>query len=199
MEHPQLYTLSQVPWQLFATLTFRSDRLSDRSRWSLVFAWLRKAALWQRVHFSKLLWIVRMERGEKGGRLHFHVLLGGLPAERLTERYRLVLCGAWKGQRGCGMAHVVTYRFDLSGVDYVLKSLEFAHSYRDDGKFYEARKFGGRPGLYNPLLTVMCSKSVFSLIRARRGILTLRHHARVSSGGLPFSQVDTSVLSATKG
>ena len=42
--NPELFTLSLIEWQLFATLTFRSDKLADAVRIKMFFALMREQA-----------------------------------------------------------------------------------------------------------------------------------------------------------
>jgi len=73
--NPESYTREIVNWQFFGTLTYKKERMPERVRMTMLFSWLRKAAENFRVHFPKLVWVVRQERGETFGRLHHHVLI----------------------------------------------------------------------------------------------------------------------------
>lgn len=117
---PEAYVLRQIQWQYFVTLTFRSDRLSERSRVYLLFAWLRDvAATDPKIHFKGLLWVARFERG-RGSRGHYHVLLAGKPARAVTP----AVCGdfeaAWRTRAGA-IAQVTPYDHARDGVGYTLK------------------------------------------------------------------------------
>jgi hypothetical protein len=100
MESPDVYLLSQIKWQFFATLTLKDGRTPKRFLETRYFAWLRTIAGWHRVHFKKLLWVRREERGEKFGRLHLHSLIGGLPEYTVSERSGLAMKNQWKAMTG---------------------------------------------------------------------------------------------------
>jgi len=42
--NPEIYALSLIEWQLFATLTFKSDKLADAVRLKMYFALMRETA-----------------------------------------------------------------------------------------------------------------------------------------------------------
>ena len=84
MEDPYVYQLSQVKWQFFGTLTFKSGRLPERVRLSMYFAMMRKVCKQFRIHFKRSIWCLRLEQGEMLGRWHFHFLLTGLPGQTVT-------------------------------------------------------------------------------------------------------------------
>ncbi|MFZ4695945.1 MAG: hypothetical protein ACOYMV_12540, partial [Verrucomicrobiia bacterium] len=75
MESPFVYVLQFVEWQFFTSLTFKSERLPERVRLSVFFAWARNVASWHNINFRHLLWCLRMEPGEITGRRHFHALI----------------------------------------------------------------------------------------------------------------------------
>ena len=66
--NPEIYALSLIDWQFFATLTFKSERLADAVRMKMFFALMRKQADNFGVHFQKTIWCVRQEAGEATGR-----------------------------------------------------------------------------------------------------------------------------------
>ena len=78
------FAIRRVRWQLFATLTFKREKLSQRHRYGLLFAWLRRLADSKEVHFKRLLFAVRAEAGESFGRFHYHVLISGLPVHEVN-------------------------------------------------------------------------------------------------------------------
>src|SRR5436309_894314 len=83
-QNPEAVCLRLINWQLFSTLTFESI-VSEPIRIKMAFAWLRVLASNFRIHFHTLLWCLRQERGEIGGRLHFHSLIANLPVNRLVN------------------------------------------------------------------------------------------------------------------
>jgi len=68
--NPELFALSLIEWQLFATLTFKSDALADAVRLKMFFALMRKQADNFGVHFKENIWCLRREDGELVTRFH---------------------------------------------------------------------------------------------------------------------------------
>jgi len=159
--NPEIYTLSQLDWQLFATLTFKSERLTEAVRIKMFFALLREQAGNFGVHFKELIWCLRREDGELTGRRHLHSLIAGFPRHALTTATCFSFMRIWE-KSGGGMARVTLYSPRLDAVGYVLKGCEDEYK-RAGGDFYEARKFGGH-------CDVMLSESVFRVLAGRRQI-----------------------------
>lgn len=82
--NPEVYALSLVDWQFFASFTFKSERLNDAVRIKMFFALMRKQAANFGVHFQRTIWCLRRERGESTGRLHQHALIAGFPRHAAT-------------------------------------------------------------------------------------------------------------------
>lgn len=159
--NPEIYALSLIHWQLFLSLTFKSEKLTDAVRIKLFFALARTQADNFGVHFKQLIWCVRTEAGEATGRLHLHALIAGLPPHAMTTATCFSFMRIWE-QLGGGMARVSLYSPLLDGVGYVLKGGD-AELKRAGGDFYETRKFGGN-------CDVMLSESVFHVLEGRRQI-----------------------------
>ena len=159
--NPEIYALSLIEWQLFASLTFQSVNLADAVRIKMFFALMRKQADNFGVHFKKTIWCLRIEAGELTGRLHLHALIAGFPEHALTTATCFSFMKIWEGLNG-GMARVTIYSPLLDGVGYVLKGCE-AEYQRAGGDYYEARKFGGN-------CDVMLSESIFRVLEGRRQI-----------------------------
>ena len=138
METPEAYHLTRIGWQLFGTLTFKSERLPERVRLAMWFAFARQTGKRLSVKFPRLLWCLRQEQGEIGGRRHFHCLMAGLPPAQLCPSLNFELMALWQ-KLGGGWARVMRYRDDLDGVGYVLKGLGYASQ---SEQHYEMRKFG---------------------------------------------------------
>jgi hypothetical protein len=158
--NPEVYSLSLINWQFFVTLTFKSEKLSVVTRLKMFFALARTGAKNFGIHFPKLIWCLRSERGESTGRLHYHVLFAGFPKHALTTATCFSLMKQWEGFGG-GIPRCSLYSSKLDGVGYVLKgcSNEFD---RASGDFYEAKKFGLN-------CDVMLSESIFHVLKGRRG------------------------------
>jgi hypothetical protein len=128
--HAESHFLQFVKWDLFCTLTLPTHLVSagDGRLGSVVFAWLRRVAAVRSVHFKRLLWCLRSEKGELTGRLHFHCLLGGLGSCSIRDRFAMK--NEWESITGA-MSRVHSYDASSPGVGYVLKG----------GVAYEAGKF----------------------------------------------------------
>lgn len=173
--NPELFTLTQIDWEFFATLTFKQEKLSDTVRIKMFFAWLRTQCEHGGIHFHKLLWFVRMERGELTGRKHFHALLAGFTSRHRTTTTCFAMMKDWE-KHGGGMARVYQWSNSLDGVDYLLKELQAeAVKIREAGNFYEAQKFGGSCDL-------MLSKSLVTVLQARRPIGEMGLSSTTQSG-----------------
>jgi len=159
--NPEVFTLSDIRWQLFASLTFKSEKLTDAVRTKMFFALLRKQAKAFGVHFKHIIWCLRAERGEATGRKHLHALIAGLPRHAATTATCFSFMRIWE-KLGGGMARVSLYSPLLDGVGYVLKGTEAEYA-RAGGDFYETRKFGGD-------CDVMLSESIFRVMEGRRQI-----------------------------
>jgi hypothetical protein len=120
-----LYYLSAVSWDWFGTMTFGMRKVPlDQSqpdlleqgkkfkitgcrvppvavRYSMFFQWLRQQERhWQQ---KKTEWVLRHEKGELGGRPHFHFLIRALPPGANSNP----LCGS---PRGAGTSPLRTSR-----------------------------------------------------------------------------------------
>ena len=172
MESPDVYILSQVRWQFFGTLTFKSERLPERVRLAMYFALMRRIASKFRVHFRRLPWCLRQERGELFGRRHFHYLLTGLPRMNVTQTTCFYMMATWE-RLGGGMARVRRFDHRLSGVDYVAGCLN-GSTLGEDG--YESAKFGDRSS------ELMLSDGLQRILRSIT-MRTERHFAHRKIGG----------------
>ena len=159
--NPELFALSLIEWQLFVTLTFKSDALADAVRIKMFFALMREQASNFGVHFKETIWCLRRENGELTGRGHLHALIAGFPKHALTTATCFAFMKIWE-QMGGGWARVTVYSPLLDGVGYVLKGCD-AEYQRAGGDFYEAKKFGGN-------CDVMLSESIFRVMEGRRQI-----------------------------
>jgi len=159
--NPEIYALSLIEWQYFASLTFKSEKLTEAVRIKMFFALMRRQADNFGVHFPKTIWCLRTERGEATARIHHHALIAGFPQHARTKATCFSFMKIWE-QLGGGMARVTLYSPLLDGVGYVLKGCD-EEMKRAGGDFYETRKFGGH-------CDVMLSKSIFRVIEGRREI-----------------------------
>jgi hypothetical protein len=98
--NPELFALSLIDWQFFASLTFKSEKLSDAVRVRMFFALMRRQADSFGVHFLKTIWCLRTERGEATGRIHHHALIAGFPEHALTTATCFSFMKIWEQLRG---------------------------------------------------------------------------------------------------
>ena len=80
METPETHVLNGINWQFFGMLTSKSERLPERVRLAMFFAYLRQFCRQFGLKFPKLLWCLRQEQVELTGLRHFHYLIAGAPA-----------------------------------------------------------------------------------------------------------------------
>lgn len=136
MEAPEMFILQRQAWQMFGTLTFKEEVMSNARRLCMVFAWLRQSAKKFRLFFPHLPWCLRMENGEMTGRRHFHFLLAGMPAAAIHKTTFFWLMHKWE-KLGGGMARIRRFDPSLTGLDYITKCM----SRPDGGDLYEFEKF----------------------------------------------------------
>jgi len=136
---PEEYALKQVSWQVFATYTFIKKELSVPRRIKLFFGTLRICCKWFHVYFPRLKWALRIEKGEKFGRVHLHCLIAGLPEFAVTFQTCQAIASIWSKRKRLGHADVRQWARGGNAVSYILKgdySLVSANS-------YERAKFDG--------------------------------------------------------
>lgn len=140
MEIPEIHVLNRIHWQFFGTVTFRSERLSERKRFGMCFALLRQTSKEFQVPFRRLLWVLRREDGEKTGRTHFHYLLAGLNRRFENPTTCFWLMNRWEQLRG-GMSRVSVFDPRLNAGSYILKDLNRFDDSTLGGGYYESSKF----------------------------------------------------------
>jgi len=127
-----LHHLRRETWSLFFTGTYRQvDGMSEKRRRAMQFKFLRRLSeftssksLKRKAAWEHLTWCLREELGEATGRIHWHVLIGGLPLGVSTEKTAMFTMGFWEGLGG-GMARCRVYRTAGQGAaDYIAKGLE---------------------------------------------------------------------------
>lgn len=135
LESALVHNLSRFRWQLFGTLTLRSDRIPRSVLFGMVMILFRRVACWYRVRPNRLGFVIRFERGEVGGRLHLHFVLCGLPRDVNVDRCAWSIERTWENLGG-GMARVRVFTPSDSAVEYLLKSLHL-----EPMNAYESGKF----------------------------------------------------------
>jgi hypothetical protein len=160
-----LDVLGSVRWQLFCSLSFYTNGRPHYvppvgKQISAAFGWMRTFCNWYHIHFRKqLLFALRQERGETGGRPHLHALVGGLPNGVVNSaRSRVSMQAEWE-KFGGGMSRVREFGFDESG-DYLIKPETW-----NGADAYEGAKFG------NQDCQVTISHSVWEQVAKRRGLV----------------------------
>lgn len=138
--NPEMFTLEMVDWQFFCTFTFKSLKVPEAVYVKMFFATIGDQAQNLGVHFSKILWVLRREKGEITGRPHFHALIAGLPASASTVATSFSFMKIWE-RHGGGQSRVRVYDSSLTGVEYVLKGANEAWSLAG-ANHYELGKFG---------------------------------------------------------
>lgn len=164
---PESHILGLVHWDLFGHLTL-PDNLLDAGPerlGSVVFAWLRRVAVFGKVEFSELPWCARFERGEKGGRLHLHTLISGLPRKAASSKFRFACKNEWE-RIVVAMARVYQFNDGLPGIAYLLK----------EGAGYELDKFTGRTDV------VIVSRTVVKIVQR----LYKRHPVKLTRPSAEF-------------
>lgn len=114
-------------FQGYCTLTFGAnwnDR-KTRNKVERVFAWLRDVYEFHTGsrELDGKIELIAEELGDKGGRFHYHILLGSLP-KQLSKSDCFAMAWLWKEQYKGGFASIRPYDGSLAGVRYVLKSLD---------------------------------------------------------------------------
>jgi len=117
----------------------------------MLFQFWRKVAKSYGVPFHLLPAAAREERGEKGGRFHFHSLLGGLhhvagrgviPSPNpISDNFRIDKIWSKGCGKSGGMADCRAYDARLSGAEYIMKGLDGFDYSNLQANAYEAGKF----------------------------------------------------------
>jgi len=135
---PEAFVMRRESWQMFATLTFaqRSIRLARTT--SPLFSWLREISNVKGVAFKSLLWVARVEAGELNGRLHYHVVLSGLPQGETNKSTAGLFQRLWEKGLRFGMADVRLWD-GRDALSYISKGLDMSLA---GANLYESAKFG---------------------------------------------------------
>jgi hypothetical protein len=167
--NPEKHLLENIKWQFFCTFTFRTLKVSEAVWLKMYFAMMREQADNFGVHFLKILWVLRKEKGEMTQRPHFHALIAGLPNTAVNEATCFSYMKIWE-RIGGGISRVRVFDSTLAGVEYVLKGVDEAFS-NAGANWYELRKFGERCDVMLSLSSIrhMENRSRFGL-RGRDGL-----------------------------
>jgi len=151
--------ISRVPWEFFSTPTYTSRTEAGEFlapppslvRDRMFFQYVRQVEKGFKVPNGRLLYVGREELGELNRRPHWHILFAGLnhsvgrgmlPSPNPTSdchRLRhlwLNHCG-----KSAGFNVVRPYMARLSGVQYIMKGLEFGDYSNHGANSYEVGKF----------------------------------------------------------
>jgi hypothetical protein len=142
MNLAELELLARFPgWEWFGTLTFAGRVGSERKCRAFAINYFHRVAKALGISNSSLMWVLREEEGEIGGRRHFHFLLGTSQKLPMTIAGIAILERIWtRVGRGRGFAKVRAYDKALSGVSYVTKCLSTVAT--PGAASYEVKKFG---------------------------------------------------------
>jgi hypothetical protein len=150
MESPLVYALSDQPFDLFCTWTFKNPLPYCAEASRLVRRIHRHAAARAHRHFEQVHIVTRGEFGELKKRFHVHSIIGNLGPIATTAAFRLELMAYWESARRdvgtlAGVqgdaARVWPYDSTLDGVQYVMKGLA-RYQFGDEARIYELSKFG---------------------------------------------------------
>jgi hypothetical protein len=149
------YWLPQIKWQLFGTLTFRSEKLPEWKRLSRYFCVIRHAGKATHTNFNRILWVLRQEDGATLGIRHFHFVAGSLRKPLLLPQLCPVLERKWGHVRG-GKTEIQVYDRNRDGIGYLLKGITNLNS-----SFRVSSKFTDGDG------QLMISQSVWGYLKKR--------------------------------
>jgi hypothetical protein len=108
---------------------------------------------------------LRTEKGEFGGREHYHFLMSGLPDNAINNKLCMSIMKTWE-KLGGGMARVRIYESRLHGGSYILKCL--------GEDVYESDKFVQLDVGRSLQLSKSCYKIAASLYRRTHSRATTR-------------------------
>lgn len=154
---------SRIDWQYFVTLTFEGRVPTEGGRLRLLVAWIRQVAKAAHMKVDHLDGLAREEAGEINGRLHFHVLLSGIPGKPNIGFCHHVLA-IWRKLSGSKVNDARLYDARLSGVAYVMKGLQFDGGWSASGanayelSKYEAGKLIATPSCLRTLVRVSSNR-----------------------------------------
>lgn len=122
----------------------------QETRFGMFYRWKRQVSKISGTPQNRLLVALRAEVGEKGGRPHFHCLLGGVNSANIMT-LRSQLFSEWLIIANGADADIRLYDSSLAGADYICKCLTGANE-------YELKKF-------NLADQTTLSESVFHVVR----------------------------------
>ena len=144
------YTLARIDWQFFTTHTYKNPMPRLSVQYDIYYRWLYQVSKVSKVPYGRILMALRGENGERGGRHHFHSLLGGVATCNIMT-LRSQMMRLWKITSGNADGDFRIYDRSLAGAEYVCKALTGANE-------YELNK-------YSLAEETTLSKSVFRVVR----------------------------------
>lgn len=157
-------TISRVNWDVFGHLTFKALRPRP-VLYAYCWQLCRHVSDVSRRPYRELLIALRYERGEIGGRPHFHILVGGTEApNKQTLGFQ---CVAWWKSHVGSRVEFRPYLPCGSAEDYLMKECGWTFS---GANGYELAKFDQADD-------VTLSRSVFRCLRIANCINERRHRA----------------------
>jgi len=140
------------------------------------------------VYWPKLLWALRIEAGEKTGRLHFHALLGGFPSSVVSEETCFYAAALWR-RFGGGWAQMRVFDPAADFAGYTIADSDVLGA-----NIYEGAKFGtvGSP----VLLSRSIQAAAESYLRRSSGLD--RRHKRSNDGACVIGRDEGSGMLALR-
>lgn len=134
---------------MFGTLTFNQQKVGLAAKLTPYFTFLRKCADAKGVHVKSLIWVLRVECGEKHGRIHYHMLLTGLPEREANKSTCGFFDAVWSQHLDLGMADIRLWD-GRDAVSYVTKGNAATTEWASGANTYETLKFASVGRLVMP-------------------------------------------------
>jgi hypothetical protein len=116
---PEDYFLKRVTWQIIGTLTLKEAWPVNKRRAKFIVL-MRRLSKESGVHWSKLLWVYKVEKTLDGQFAHIHFLVGTKPSKAPIASFCRFIHDEWM-RVGGGITRVEPYISELRGREYVLK------------------------------------------------------------------------------
>ena len=173
--------LTQINWDVFGTLTFKGPKPVPVQFHNL-WRFMRQVSWIVSRPYRELLIAVRHERGEIGGRQHFHFLLGGTEApNKLTLCFQLE--HRWRMQTGAQQVRIRPYSPCGCAGEYLTKSCDWSWQ---GANAYEM-------AIFDQADSVSLSRSITRCLRVSNCITKRRHfaaHKQADQVAIPGSRND---------
>jgi hypothetical protein len=155
-------SLSRVPWNVFGTHTFKGEKApSEDTQIREVKDFLRWVAQVELIPFRCLKWVIRLETGEVGGRLHIHSLF-------VVSPNNLGLFAVPKGKRS-----VASKVWRRAGRKHGIATFRKIHGVGDEAVLYTIKEIDTGSDVYELAKTgasqrLLVSDTALRMMRGRR-------------------------------